>query len=101
MTRVLYVGQAVADRLWNDIGENTDRYMVSGFDDLVANGDWSIPLRVEYKPDVLRELIPAPDDRAAEIDNSRKVWRALGSLTPSMARENRIWVRLCHVVQPA
>ncbi|WP_051176400.1 DUF6339 family protein [Luteimonas mephitis] len=97
MARVLYVGQAVADRLWNDIGENTDRYMVSGFDDLVEKGDWSIPLRVEYTPALLRELDPAPDDRAAEIENSRKVWKALGSLTPSMARENRVWVRLCHV----
>lgn len=97
MARVLYVGQAVADRLWNDINENTDRYMVSGFDDLVEKGDWSIPLRIEYTPALLQELNPAPDDRAAEIENSRKVWKALGSLTPSMARENRIWVRLCHV----
>lgn len=97
MARVLYVGQAIADRLWGDISHNIDRYVNSGFDDLVAKGDWSIPLRVDYKPSLLKELDPAPDDRAAEMENSRKVWKALGSLTPSMARENRIWVRLCHV----
>lgn len=95
--RLLYVGQAVADRLWGEIDGNFDRYLETGFDDLVAKGDWSIPLRIEYDPALLMDLDPNPENRATETENSRKAWAALRSLTPSMARENRIWMRICHV----
>lgn len=97
MAKVLYVGQIVADSLSNNIRENLQRYLQDGFDDLVANGNWSIPLNCDYDPTPLTELSSA-SGADADFENSKLVWRSLGkSLTPSLARENRIWVRLSHV----
>lgn len=94
--RIMYVGQAVADELSDRVEENLDRYTKDGFDDMVAGGNWSIPLRVEYDPAPLAELDPETGPEA-EIANSQRVWSALHSLTPSLARENRIWVRISHL----
>jgi hypothetical protein len=97
MAKVLYVGQAVADSLADSIHANLERYLKDGFDDLVAAGNWSIPLNCDYDPAPLAKLsaISTPE---VEFENSKLVWRSLGgALTPSLARENRIWVRMSHV----
>lgn len=97
MTAILYVGQAIADELWDHVGDNLQRYLHDGFDDLVAAGNWSIPLKREFDPTPLASLSPEAGVEA-ELGNSRLVWQALGSaLTPSLAREGRIWIRLSHV----
>lgn len=97
MATILYVGQAVADELWDGVRGNLQRYLQDGFEDLVAAGNWSIPLRREFDPAPLEGLTPDVGVDA-ELGNSQLVWKALGSaLTPSLARENRIWIRLSHV----
>jgi hypothetical protein len=97
MSALLYVGQAVADELWDGVRENLHRYVEDGFADLVAAGDWSIPLRRDFDPEPLTKLTPDAGVEA-ELRNSELVWKALGAtLTPSLAREGRIWIRLSHV----
>lgn len=96
MSKLLYVGQQTADFLADNVEEHLDRYLSIGFQDLEASGDWRIPLSISANLDQLEEL--NPDKGAeAEIANSLIVGRALANLTPSLARENRIWVRLSHV----
>ena len=97
MNAILYVGQAVADELWNNVESNLQRYLEDGFEDLVEKGNWSLPLRRVFDPGPLKELDPRVG-AAVEVENSRLVWKSLGNaLNPSLATENRIWVRLSHV----
>ncbi|GAA0890279.1 DUF6339 family protein [Rhodanobacter soli] len=96
MSKLLYVGQQVADDLKNKITDNLDRYREGNFGDIENKGDWRIPLSVDadLASLVRLELI---DGATAEIQNSLIVGHALDKLTPTLARENRIWVRLSHV----
>lgn len=96
MTRLLYVGQQTADTLADSVEDHLERYTETGFDDLEASGDWRIPLSIRAGLDVLTDLKPEKG-KEAEVHNSMLVGRALASLTPSLARENRIWIRLSHV----
>lgn len=96
MSKLLYVGQQTADFLADNVEEHLDRYLESGFEDLEASGDWRIPLSVDIDLKPLEDLIP-DKGRDAEVQNSMLVGRALASLTPSLARENRVWIRLSHI----
>ena len=96
MSKLLYVGQQTADFLADNVEENLERYLNSGFQDLEASGDWRLPLSISADLEQLEEL--SPDKGAeAEVANSLIVGRALANLTPSLARENRIWIRLSHI----
>jgi hypothetical protein len=96
LDKVLYVGQAVADYLIDSIDENVERYCSEGFHDLVEQGNWEISTNLTYDPGPLRDLDTAGTAQA-EIHNSILVWRALRNLTPSLATENRIWIRFTHL----
>ena len=96
LNKVLYVGQAVADYLIDSIDENVERYCSEGFQDLAAQGNWEIATNLTYDPGPLKDLDPARNAEA-EINNSTLVWRSLSSLTPSLATENRIWIRFTHI----
>ncbi|MHC6216544.1 DUF6339 family protein [Stenotrophomonas acidaminiphila] len=96
MSRLLYVGQQVADELRNNIFENISRYKEEDFLDLEAEGDWRIPLSFDVDLDVLQALI-ADGKPESEVGNSMIVGRALQKMTPTLARENRIWIRLSHI----
>lgn len=96
LKKLLYVGQSVADSLLDSIPANTERYVSEGFQDLAEKGNWDIATNLTYDPSPLQDLDP---DRTAEaeIKNSLLVWRALKGLTPSLATENRIWIRFTHL----
>lgn len=96
MSKLLYVGQQIADDLKNNISENLFRYMQGDFLDLEAAGDWRIPLSFDADLDALKDLA-AEGGSENEIQNSITVGHALSKLTPTLARENRIWIRLSHV----
>jgi hypothetical protein len=92
----MYVGQQVADDLKTKVLENIERYRAGDFLDLEAAGDWRIPLSIEADVDLLGQL--STDDGAdSEIRNSIDVGHSLSKLTPTLARENRLWIRLSHV----
>jgi hypothetical protein len=96
MRKLLYVGHQAADDLSKNIHENLDRYKSGDFLDLESSGDWRIPLSIEVDLSEISQLKPSktPED---EISNSILVGKILRGLTPTLARENRIWIRLSHV----
>ncbi|MGH8054683.1 MAG: DUF6339 family protein [Stenotrophomonas sp.] len=96
MSKLLYVGQQVADDLKNNITQNLCRYRDGDFLDLEAAGDWRIPLSFDAELKGLEELKPEGGPNS-EIQNSILVGHALKALTPTLARENRIWIRLSHI----
>lgn len=96
MSKLLYVGQQVADDLKNNIANNVSRYKEGDFLDLEATGDWRIPLSLDVDLNGLDELNPEGGSNN-EIQNSITVGHALKKLTPTLARENRIWIRLSHI----
>lgn len=96
MSKLLYVGQQVADDLRNNIHENISRYREGDFLDLEAAGDWRIPLSFDADLDALQNLA-VEGGAENEIQNSITVGHALSKLTPTLARENRIWIRLSHI----
>lgn len=96
MARLLYIGQQVADDLSDGIASNIERYRGGDFLDMEAAGDWRIPLSIDADVSQLSELVPG-NDPESEVRNSLAVGHALGNLTPTLARENRIWIRLSHV----
>lgn len=96
MSNLLYVGQQVADDLKEQVDGNLERYISGDFSDMEAGGDWRIPLSIDVDLDELKKL-SAEGGAEAEIQNSLVVGHVLGQLTPTLARENRLWVRLSHV----
>ena len=94
--RLTYLSTKTLDELYAGILENTERYLSSGFDDLVELGGWDIHLSIEIDLDPLQDLDPSGGPEA-ETENSLLVWRSLHELTPALACEDRIWTRLSHV----
>lgn len=96
MERLKYLSNATLEGLRDSILSNAVRYQSEDFLDLMRDGEWSIELELEVDLSPLAELDPSntPD---AEIANSRLVWKALHSLSPSLAYEEGIWARLTHI----
>lgn len=94
LKKVNYIGQDLISDLYNNISKNVDKYSVGGDDffEYSSSGNWDIPLSVDYNPELLQEL----NSDNSEIENSKLVWLALKNLTPSLACEERIWVRFTH-----
>lgn len=96
MSKLLYVGEQVAADLRGAVSENLDRYRNGDFLDLESAGNWRIPLTVDADLSELSRLA-ADGTPASEIENSLIVGHALGHISPSIARENRLWIRMSHV----
>jgi hypothetical protein len=96
--KLKFVSAAVLDQLLDDIPANLARYSEGNFDELAAENGWAIEAAsVEVDMDALGELIKGATSPEVEVANSMLVHSALRGMTPSLAREERIWVRLTHV----
>lgn len=87
-----YFSTQVAADLWKFRQENIAKYMSGDFDQEISTIGATMELPITGDLDSLKEL----DDAATDYESAKTVWRALGNLTPALARENRIWTRLCH-----
>lgn len=96
MRPALYVGQQVADALKNNMEENLQRYREGDFSDLEQAGNWRIPLSVQADLESLDGLVPEAGVES-ELANSMLVGTVLEGLSPSLAREERLWIRLSHI----
>lgn len=94
--KLRYVSTAVLGDLRQNVKANSVRYMSDGFDDMAEGPGWSIELNFRADLSPLQDLDPASTS-AADAENSIKVWRALNGVSPSLAREERFWVRLSHI----
>jgi hypothetical protein len=96
--KLKFVSAAVLDQLLEDIPENLARYSEGDFSDLAAQNGWAIEAAsVEVDVDALAALTKGATSSDVEVENSLRVHGALKGMTPSLAREERIWVRLTHI----
>ncbi|MCL4850426.1 MAG: hypothetical protein KJZ78_03480, partial [Bryobacteraceae bacterium] len=94
LQKLKYPALRVCDGLRKGVAGNLDRYLEGDFEDLAGTDDWAIPLSVDFDPLPLESLVA---NEADDAKCSMLVWKALGSLPPSLASEGRIWTRLSHV----
>jgi hypothetical protein len=88
---------ATVDQLLNALDKNLDRYRSGDFADLSKESGWAIETTIaRWDPAIAAKLDPSGTPEA-EIRNSLLVYRGLEGMTPALAREERLWVRLCHV----
>lgn len=95
-TALKYLSQRAADQLYGSVEQNLGRYKSGEFEDLAEGMGHSIELSLYLDLGPLKNLVTdkSPD---AEISNSLIVWNVFHELHPSLACENRLWSRLCHV----
>lgn len=97
MTRLLHVSESKLSELREGVERNLERYLTSGFSDLVGYPGWSLELALEVDLSSLAELDGSGNRAETDLRNTLLVDRVLGSMSPSLANEERIWVRLSHV----
>lgn len=91
------VSDVVLEKLSEEIDSNLERYRSGNFTDLAKANGWSIETTLsEWDPSIAENLDPSgtPD---VEAKNSLLVFQGLSGMTPALAREERLWVRLCHI----
>lgn len=97
MKKLPYLSQDVADKLYENVGENLLLYKSDdGFTELAASPNWHLKLNIEGDLSALQSLISDCDPKF-DYYNSLVVGKALKNLTPVLARENRFWTRLSHL----
>lgn len=85
------------ERLLADVSSNVGRYGSGDFNDQERESGWAIETTVaRWDPAIAAGLDPDVSPQA-EIKNSLLIYRALEGMTPALARDERIWARLCHV----
>lgn len=87
----------IVERLTNDVPSNLERYTSGDFTDLCKDAGWAIETNAAQWNDSATAKLSADSTPEAEVKNSLLVYDALPGLTPAMARDERIWARLCHV----
>lgn len=94
-----YISENTLIELKDSIGSNLSRYRGEGFKGMEDEFSWKIGLDIEYDDHHLSTLDLTRPKNVVEVDlkNSRIVGEALANLTPSLANEELIWVRLSHV----
>lgn len=86
----------LCSKLYTDVTVNVQRYRSDGFLDCLSESGWCEETSITFDRATLQNLIgnATPEKDA---DAALDVWRALSDIPPSIAREGRIWTRLCHV----
>ncbi|MFQ2467743.1 DUF6339 family protein [Aeromonas caviae] len=93
-----YLSQYVVNDLRDKVTLNRDRYSSGNFLDLAKENGWEIESNtVQIDLDMLESLDGTDRTAEADIKNSLIVHKSLQGMTPALAREERIWLRLTHV----
>lgn len=97
MRPLKFFSSSTVEKLSTDIKQNLDRYTTTDFLDLAKESGWALETdKAMVDETLLAKLLPESTPEA-EAQNSLMVYQALGGFTPAMARDERIWARLCHV----
>jgi hypothetical protein len=99
VAQLKYLSDAALAKLKSAVRSNVARYRAGGFLELADDPGWNIGLGVEYDDVLLGTLDRSTPRFVAAIDlaNSRIVGKAIANLSPTLANEERIWVRLSHI----
>jgi hypothetical protein len=99
VAQLKYLSDKALTHLRRETGSNLSRYRTDGFQDFANDPGWDIALGIEYDDEYLALLDRSTPRSIASVDlaNSKIVGKALERLTPTLANEERIWVRLSHV----
>ncbi|MGY2188167.1 DUF6339 family protein [Pseudomonas sp. SDO5591_S426] len=97
-TPLKYLSQVVVNELSENISINRDRYASGDFFDLSRENGWEVESdKVQINLDMLADLDGTDGTAEADIRSSLIVYRSMPDMTPALAREERVWVRLTHV----
>lgn len=92
-----FLAQSIVDELASGISGNLNRYLEGDFMDLARNSGWAIETKfARWDPAIAAKLDPV-GGAEAEIRNSLLIYKGFEGMTPALAREERLWARLCHV----
>ena len=96
--KIRYVRQQVLESLYEQVPANLARYRKSEyFNELLGDRSLTYELDVEFNPQLLEALRkPTSKMDLFDVDNCLTILDALPNLTPSDARDARLWVFLCH-----
>lgn len=98
MTEALkLLAEPVVERLSASIEQNLERYRSGNFDDLAHENGWEIASRLATWDPAIPGLLDPSGTPDAEVHNSLTVYSRMQGMTPALAREERLWARLCHV----
>lgn len=98
MAKLKYLSEAVVDQLLQNVKANLLRYQEGDFQDLEKENGWAIETTsVHIDHSLLASLEKGQTNPETEVKNSLIVYTALPGMTPSLAREERIWTRLTHI----
>lgn len=95
--KLTHVSESKLEELRTNIARNLERYCGTGFADVTHDPGWAIELDDNIDLTILHELDGSDNRSESDLRNTKLVDRALGNLSPSLANEERIWVRLSHV----
>ena len=97
-TPLKFLSESRVSELANSISENLERYTNGDFLDLERENGWAIETTaVTVDLELLEKLDGRSRTASADIENSLILYRALNGMTPALARDERIWVRLSHI----
>lgn len=93
-----YFKESALNDLRSTVAKNLDRYRTGDFLDYFESlADETRLLGGNYDlPSLAKIRIRTGDSELFDVENSILVYEALATLTPSQAREERIWAYLCH-----
>jgi len=87
----------VVEDLNKNIANNLPRYLTGDFSDLEKQSGWAIETTLAQWDSAIAEELDPSGTPAAEINNSMLIYQGLQGMTPALAREERLWTRLCHI----
>lgn len=97
-TRLKFLSGDRLSELASSIPENLERYANGDFLDLERENGWAIETAaVTIDLELLGKLDGTSRTASADIENSLILYKALNGMTPALARDERIWVRLSHI----
>ncbi|MCY3996870.1 MAG: DUF6339 family protein [Rhodobacter sp.] len=93
-----YLSEEKLEELRRKVGLHRERYANGDFRDLEPDNGWAIETGgVTVDRDLLAGLDGIARTAAGDRTASAVLYRALSGMTPALAREERVWVRLSHV----
>lgn len=94
---ITMVSAEVVESLASAVSTSMDLYRQRGFSSESSAAGWNIEVPGVSWDDSIPMYLSPDDNETSEVENSYVVYSALSGMTPAIARDERIWVRLCHV----